>query len=79
MRTIYASNMILVKDEGQETAGQNGETVAGPFFWGANGPVRRLLSIGTCAGNTIYYTPEGSSVINQTTHLIRPNIIGEDP
>src|SRR5277367_4851148 len=52
MRTLYAPNIVSVEGDGKETAGQgpvikksedwvsnknfNGETVAGPFFNGAN-------------------------------------------
>ena len=52
MRTMYAPNIVSVEGDGKETAGQapvikksedwvsdktfNGETVAGPFFNGAN-------------------------------------------
>jgi hypothetical protein len=52
MRTMYAANIVSVEGDGKETAGQgpvikksedwvsdkafNGETVAGPFFNGAN-------------------------------------------
>ena len=52
MRTMYAPNIVSVEGDGRETAGQqpvikksedwgsdktfNGETVAGPFFNGAN-------------------------------------------
>src|SRR6201996_1016102 len=52
MRTMYAANIVSVEGDGKQTAGQqpvikksedwvsdkvfNGETVAGPFFNGAN-------------------------------------------